>query len=456
MNSPQHRRETILIIVGMGYLLFTIVLLPLTTSITNKVSQSLYNKSVASLDSFFDNQEFYLDIAFNEKHFSYEEIPIPPMKEADMLDATYRVIKSGSTKSLAEAVEEELVKQNAILRKEWEQEFGGIKSLYKIDIDPDDIIKNGWALILFHKKDALSQHAGFYHYYIFPSKIALKKVNSEILKIPSLWPKSISQELNECLDYLIHDPACSLSQYYVKDCSRSLIDSIYSRCSNRYWHILKDSNSTVFWMDHQIGVYPTRRIVEDQEISGIVYKTTLSKSQPESYSLKCDDRKLLRDRYCFSGIIWLIVSSLILFFFRPLYTEYRSVDRILKESLYERLLRICSPSNYFKPYSKDKIAIANQLLSEIQKTNQNDINALQDIRRKAIESLGVSFIPNEEVDELLCICNPTLYFKPYQPEKMAIANELYSRLSSDSLSIEEFEDIKDTIERNLLNDTNSL
>ena len=65
------------------------------------------------------------------------------------------------------------------------------------------------------------------------------------------------------------------------------------------------------------------------------------------------------------------------------------------EKLYQRLLLEIHPSNYFKPYNPEKVRIANDLLEALQ-NNRGNRTIIEMIREKAVKSLGIDSLKNDD------------------------------------------------------------
>ena len=103
-----------------------------------------------------------------------------------------------------------------------------------------------------------------------------------------------------------------------------------------------------------------------------------------------------------------------------------------------------------KPYDEQKVSIANDLYEQITKVSAKNITKLKVLRKEAANSLGISFIDEELLKELVSLSNPERYTKPYNSEKVKIANQLYTRLTSKGLDIDDVENIQKEIQEKLL------
>lgn len=97
------------------------------------------------------------------------------------------------------------------------------------------------------------------------------------------------------------------------------------------------------------------------------------------------------------------------------------------KSIKDDLLEKCSPENFMQPYDYLRVKEANKLYPTIIQCDENDIDQLLSLRKIATNNLGVSFPTNDLYVEVCKVCDPRQYMNPYNPEKLEIANDLYSR-----------------------------
>ena len=135
------------------------------------------------------------------------------------------------------------------------------------------------------------------------------------------------------------------------------------------------------------------------------------------------------------------LTLLMLFIVVPLWFVENKRKKIKEESLYDRLLRLCNPSNFVKNYDKDKVERANDIYKKLLSISSDDKETLEEIQKQAIMDLGITFIDKELLNELKQKVNPKNYMNPYNAEKVSIANDLYSRLNNEELTYYEFVEI---------------
>ncbi len=65
------------------------------------------------------------------------------------------------------------------------------------------------------------------------------------------------------------------------------------------------------------------------------------------------------------------------------------------------------------------------------------------LQAEAVASLGIVLIDAEELKDLTEKVNPQRFMNPYNAEKVKLANDLYSRLTKEGLTYEEFAEIEE-------------
>lgn len=74
---------------------------------------------------------------------------------------------------------------------------------------------------------------------------------------------------------------------------------------------------------------------------------------------------------------------------------------------------------------------------------QDDKEALMSLQAEAVSSLGIALIDGEKLKDLIEKVNPRRFMNPYNAEKVRIVNDLYSRLTKEDLTYEEFTQIEE-------------
>lgn len=125
--------------------------------------------------------------------------------------------------------------------------------------------------------------------------------------------------------------------------------------------------------------------------------------------------------------------------------EEKEIQLDKEQGLWSVLERKCNPNRFMSPYNKEMVDKANTIYACLQGTKDDDIESLKDIRRKIESELGVTFVDMMEVEKLKALANPSNFMKPYDPNKVSLANTLYSKLQDEVIHIDDFENIKEQV-----------
>jgi hypothetical protein len=134
-----------------------------------------------------------------------------------------------------------------------------------------------------------------------------------------------------------------------------------------------------------------------------------------------------------------------LLIFIPLSIVNRKYKREKEEELHDKLRRLCHPSNFLTKtnYDKDKLDKANYIYTKLMSIDITDKSALKEIQKFAENELGIDLINKDKVQELKDKVNPKNFIKPYNAEKIALANELYAIITKESLTYDELEEVEE-------------
>lgn len=145
-------------------------------------------------------------------------------------------------------------------------------------------------------------------------------------------------------------------------------------------------------------------------------------------------------------LLWWEIGLTVLFMsiIIPLTIKESKVNKRKSETLYKRLCRMCNPSNFIKDYNKEKVDKANEIYQRLMEIKREDNEALMLLQAEAVASLGIVLIDAEELKDLTERVNPQRFMNPYNAEKVKLANDLYSRLTKESLTYEEFVEIEES------------
>lgn len=118
--------------------------------------------------------------------------------------------------------------------------------------------------------------------------------------------------------------------------------------------------------------------------------------------------------------------------------DFSNKRRILNETLKCQLLRECNPKIFIKKFNKEKIDISNTLYNRLISTESEDSEMLIAIASEAEEKLGVTLVKKDEVRKLKKRIHPKNFLKEYNSVRVKKATEFYDCLSNKQLRLAEF------------------
>ena len=137
--------------------------------------------------------------------------------------------------------------------------------------------------------------------------------------------------------------------------------------------------------------------------------------------------------------------TLILILILILYTNYIRLKR-KKRPLLQRIILKCNPKKFVKNYNEKKVNSANDIYYKALSIENDNESGIIELAKRAESELGVVLISKHEIQDLLGLCNPKLFMKPYNAEKVTKANALYARLKKGTISCGDYFNIKNQIE----------
>ncbi|MCQ2143304.1 MAG: hypothetical protein MJY56_04465 [Bacteroidales bacterium] len=109
--------------------------------------------------------------------------------------------------------------------------------------------------------------------------------------------------------------------------------------------------------------------------------------------------------------------------------------------LYDDLKRECNPANFMNPYDAEKVAVANSIYSRLD-AGKHDNRSMIALRNEAISKLHLFFRATALCNRLSSIFNPERFMGDnYNAAKLAAANEVYSLIQSKRDDIQALEKI---------------
>lgn len=114
-------------------------------------------------------------------------------------------------------------------------------------------------------------------------------------------------------------------------------------------------------------------------------------------------------------------------------------------SLYDELCDKCFPERFMQPYDANKVSIATKLY-EIILQSKSDQDKQKELRLRAYKELGVKFDGTHLYNYLMDYLNPRVYLKPFTPDKLEIANRYYPSIEENKADYIALESIRSDVQ----------
>ncbi len=326
---------------------------------------------------------------------------------------------------------------------EWKQDYGDLSKIYDINWRTSNWNRynsneDGWNLITIQCDDE-----GYYTTYLFPYAVGYIRQDYNWMYLPS-----IQTAVDEAFEFFTENEKSNFIKDF-REGSYSNIQSLLNNCENEYYWFLQDSIPRFSRMvtDNITGKFEFNNYTLPYPVTYMYngfYKVFVAETQPTTYTIRkkpwAPDKKEIKELWLYWGIGLTLIFVLIVI---PVsMVEYKR-SKIKNESLYNKLKRLCNPALYLKDYDKSKVDIANELYKRIIDTKPDDMNSLQEIQIIAVQKLKIILIDKEKFAELRELTNPQRYMKPYNADKVALANDLFARLTDPSITYDVFCEIEE-------------
>ena len=109
--------------------------------------------------------------------------------------------------------------------------------------------------------------------------------------------------------------------------------------------------------------------------------------------------------------------------------------------LKSELAKLIAPNNFMKPYNPEKVTEAIELYNRLKTTDADDLLGLKEIRLASEKSLGIRLNADAFYNHLMNIFSPERYIEPYNKEKLSEMNRICTLLTQSKDNIGALEDI---------------
>lgn len=383
--------------------------------------ENLFFEGQSDDDNYVSNDDGFFDVAYSGspvRHYKKVAIPSKPTKGG------FDVI----TPSMDESI-----------RDNWKQTYGDLSSLYELNWGDNypNIEDEGWNIIRIYcggeDDDFIKTNT------IFPYQVGLKG---------NFY--TVEQAVNEAFEFYSTDPNSSIADRFSKGSNNRLWSKIYDY-SNEYFWIVENKNSNSWQAGIPIyhpegkSYHEAQRTMPYQNgwMDNGYCRVFIAATQEKHYMIQEKDWVVNENRN--NLLLWWGIGLTVLFLsiIIPLTIKERKINKRKSETLYQRLCRLCNPSNFLKDYNKEKVDKANEIYQRLMEIKQDDKEALMSLQAEAVSSLGIALIDGEKLKDLIEKVNPRRFMNPYNAEKVRIVNDLYSRLTKEDLTYEEFTQIEE-------------
>ena len=432
LKTNNMKRKTIIWIIIVCWFASLFGIYFISNYAVDEKQHKLYRQAISAIDDHFNDHEQYFRIKYSGEKVSYQQIPIKKPWLLGRESDDYKI------------------------KERWESQYGDINKLYVlIPRYEDDYEWTGWEFhgIEKYDDDVVEESV------IYPYQVGLKKQNDYY---GYLFMPTIQEAVNKSFEFHTTNPESSFFNDFSKE--KSGIYNLKSKVDNDYFFLWSYDNDCeimgknrvdsmirwTVWSDFPVypHLLPCEHYLAKQsfDYGGMengyyrVYNRCIRLAIWElKYNWRSDNKTkdLRRLRIICGGIATLLMLAFVI----PLSVIEKKKKKLSNESLQDRLKRLCNPKNFIKNYDKEKVEKANVLYQQLL-NDKLDKESLNTIKQEAISTLGISLIDEYQIKELKDKVNPQRFIKHYNAEKVSLANELYSKITKENLSYEEFVEIK--------------
>ncbi len=407
-------KKKILSIIAAFYCVVMILMLVLIQHYINRKDKKLHKELYDELLTQIGNEGVKADILYSNETVSYKEVDVPSYQKEDKVQDKY-------SKFFEEKEE-----------RRYEEQYGDLERLFEIDTTKsnNDDPETGWCIRFMRNSED-----GFDLCFIFPYAIGIKIGNQCDIDIPESINKSI-------IFYILN----KRSPFYnlIKEGSVEEAFNNIRWSMNDYYHLEIDTLVEIF-NAHPLFEKKKQNSksspIQFDYVSTDSYRVFIALSM-KSYKIKHWDGEPEKSRNRL-WIIWSIIITTIFVLSEIVLSKMLDNKEIQKkETPYQKLLRLCNPANFVDEYDRNKVDIANDIYKQLLGLSSDNAEVLEKLQIRAVDDLGIKLIDKKTIDSLKFKISPKHFVNPYNAEKVALANELYSILSKDSLTFQEFLDVK--------------
>ena len=341
------------------------------TSKDNRLRGEIYK----AIFEAFENRNEVIGLTYSGYRVEYDkmDIPLSPAQLAKKIDKSKIAQLPDSLKDLANTLK-------SIEESEWKENYGDLYKMYQLRWKDNFRKGDGWCLSVCKKEiDGVSMS------YIFPYAVGYKKQQwSDFYN----YAPSVQVAVNEAFDFFTNNDK---SQYY-GIYEKNSVDNLWSKlndASNEYYFLAQDETPRMWVGNSSSRIDPEIKAKNGREVcpykNGSMYngyyRVFVGRTQPITYSIKKygwePDEKDRKDLWLYWSIGLTVLLLLVVI---PLWVIDAKHQKIKDESLYDKLKRMCNPTNFMNgtSYDKEKVDKANSIYKRLLEINGDDVEALNE------------------------------------------------------------------------------
>ena len=459
----KNKKTLIIIIIALYGIALIATYFGIGTYINNKDTRLRVEIFNRISEMFGGNEMNLVDVDYHDKSIVYKQMDIPerPSKILSSEEMTAKKKFQNHLDSISGRSHKKFD-----IDAGWRDRYGDLFKLYRIPNEESEAWlgyhEDGWNLVRIGNTDYNHFDEGWSGKVsgacisiecIFPYAVGLKRQERSYYYdfIPSV--ETAVEEayefftLNSKSPFLSDNPT---DQFYNGRFERGCYNRIKNamgEANNEYYWIIKDDEPNSNIPGTPLFGYETNYTWDNSPVEltymhNGFYRVFVGRTQPITYSVYhrpwhpeiSEKNQLLL--WFGIGLTLLMLGAII-----PLSVLYKRDKKIVNEGLQDKLKRLCNPSNYIKQYDKVKVEKANAIYQQLMIENL-DNEKLMVLQSQAVSELGITLIDDQLLKRLKAKVNPQRYMKPYDAEKVSLANELFSRINKERLTYEEFVEIE--------------
>lgn len=432
------KRGTIIIIAFATYIVAMVAMFIGVDQYVKAKDVRLKTELRKSIGSIFSNKDMIVDVVTSGNPVKYSPMPIPKNIWAKSTNSNDSILAFFEEKG----------------NEEWITNYGDLYKMYHIHWkQSEETLMNpnpeGWRLcVLEWRFGSMDYELSLTN--VFPYAIGYKRQE---------WPEfynyapDVQTAVDNAYEFYTNNDKSSYYKYFQKGSANDMWNKIYDSY-NEYYYLEEDKTPHRFYDIGAIAIDETVERKNGRPVCPVkngymhngYYRVFVALTQPQTYSIKKrpwkpdeNDRKNL---WLYWGIGLTVLLILIVV---PLWIVDYKHSKLKSESLYDKLKRLCNPANFINEnnYEKDKVDKANAIYQRLMEITPYDKDILTELQLQAVRDLDINLIDSERLKELKEKINPKNFLNPYNAEKVALANELYSMLNSENLTYVDMVSVED-------------